>query len=160
MTRVGRFGRRVTDILAKRPTAWGKTRLSQLVQNVNSRKVTVREGQGEKGSGAAASSWERCSVRGHPDPRPRVKLRSPQTRPHWTHASKLPRTTPPDHHCAIREPTERAQRVTVLHTLLILAYFTQRQERAPPLFYSRSTHLPRSPRATVRRRSTRKAPDP
>ena len=28
----GRFGRRGADILAKRPTAWGKTRLSQLVE--------------------------------------------------------------------------------------------------------------------------------
>ena len=40
LTRAVDFGRRVTDILAKRPTAWGKTRLSQLVQNINSRKGT------------------------------------------------------------------------------------------------------------------------
>ena len=69
----------------------------------------------ERGGGRLIPFSELWSVRG-PDPRPRVKLRSPQTRPLWTHASKLPRTTPPDHHCATCEPTERAQRVTVLHT--------------------------------------------
>ena len=69
----------------------------------------------ERGGGRLIPFSEFWSVRG-PDPRPRVKLRSPQTRPLWTHASKLPRTTPPDHHCATCEPTERAQRLAKLHT--------------------------------------------
>ena len=59
---------------------------------------------------------DQISVPEPPIPPSRVKLRRPQARPRWTHASKLPRTTPPKHHCATCEPTERAQRVTELHT--------------------------------------------